>query len=55
MNWTAIGNTALFAILIGLAVAATFTLTGLDRWLDERRMRRDQDRFDVFSEGRWFE
>ena len=50
-----LANMALFAILIGLAIAATATLVGLDRRLDDRKARRDADRFDVFTEGRWRE
>ena len=53
MNWVSIANMALFAVLIVLAGAATFTLVGLDRWLDNRRERRDMDRFDVFTDGGW--
>ena len=53
MNWVSIANMALFAVLIILATAATATLVGLDRWMDDRRERRDMDRFDVFMDGDW--
>ena len=53
MSWVSIANMALFAVLIVLAVAATATLAGLDRWMDDRRNRRDMERFDVFTDGDW--
>jgi len=53
MSWVSIANMALFAALITLAVAATATLAGLDRWMDERKHRRDMDRFDIFTDGDW--
>ena len=53
MNWISIANMALFGVLIVLAVAATATLAGLDRWMDDRRNRRDMERFDIFTDGRW--
>lgn len=54
MTWASISNLAVFAVCAALTAAIVYTLTGLDRWLDDRRYRRDQERFDVFSEGRWF-
>lgn len=51
----ALANIALVGLLIALAVAATTTLTGLDRRLDERRDRKAADRFDVFTDGNWRE
>lgn len=53
MSWTALANIAVVGLLITLAAAAAATLTGLDRWLTDRRDRRDADRFDIFTDGRW--
>lgn len=53
MSWTALANIALVGLLIALATAAASTVAGFDRWLTERRDRRDADRFDIFTEGRW--
>lgn len=53
MTWTALANIALVGLLVILATAAAATLTGVDRWLDERRDRKAADRFDVFTDGRW--
>ena len=53
MSWTALANIATVGLLISLAAAATFTLAGLDRWLTDRKDRRDADRFDVFTDGKW--
>lgn len=53
MSWTALANIAVVGLLIALAVAATATLSGFDRWLTERRDKREADRFDVFTDGRW--
>lgn len=50
---TALANIALIGLLVILALALMGTLTGVDRWLDERRNRRARDRFDVFTDGRW--
>ena len=54
MSWTALANVAVIGLLIALATAAAATLAGFDRWLGERRNRRDADRFDVFTDGRWW-
>ena len=53
MSWTAVANIAVIGLLIALAAAVTATLSGFDRWLTERRDKRQADRFDVFTEGRW--
>lgn len=50
---TAIANLAIFGLLGLLALSLMGTLTGLDRWLDERRDKKARDRFDVFTDGRW--
>lgn len=52
---TALANTALVGALVLLALAVMGTLTGVDRWLDERRNRRARDRFDIFTDGGWRE
>ena len=52
MSWVSIANMALFGVLITLAVAATATLAGLDRWLDDRRNRRSKERF---YSGSWLD
>lgn len=49
----ALANIAVLGLLVILALSAMGTLTGVDRWLDERRNKRDRDRFDVFTDGRW--
>lgn len=46
---------AVIGVIVALAGGVVVTLTGLDRWLDERRYRRDRDRFDVFTDGGWRE
>jgi hypothetical protein len=53
MSWTALANIATVGLLIALAAAAASTLAGLDRWLTDRKDRRDADRFDVFTDGKW--
>lgn len=50
---TALSNLAVLGLLGLLALALMGTLTGFDRWLDERRNRRARDRFDIFTDGRW--
>lgn len=52
---TGLANIAVMGLLVILAGAVIVTLTGLDRRLDERKARRDADRFDVFTDGRWRE
>lgn len=51
----AVYSLAVIGLVVALAGAALVTLTGLDRWLDDRQNRRDRDRFDVFTDGRWRE
>jgi hypothetical protein len=53
MTWTALANIATVGLLMLLAAAAASTLAGLDSWLTDRKDRRDADRFDVFTEGKW--
>ena len=57
MSWSDLGQLAFWGVLIGLAGALTYILTGLDRhvdqWMAQRRRRHEYDRFDVFSSGRW--
>jgi len=53
MSWTALANIATVGLLILLAAAAASTLAGLDRWVTDRKDRRDADRFDVFTDGKW--
>jgi hypothetical protein len=53
MSWTALANIATVGLLILLAAAAASTLAGLDRWLTDRKDRREADRFDVFTDGKW--
>jgi hypothetical protein len=45
MTWTALANVALVGVLILLAGALTFILTGLDRRLDNYLLRRNERRF----------
>ena len=52
---TGLSNLAVMGLLVILAGAVIVTLTGLDRRLDERKARRDADRFDIFTDGRWRE
>lgn len=52
---TALSNLAVIFILGAIAGGVIYTLTGLDRRLDDRKSRRDADRFDVFTEGKWRE
>lgn len=52
---TGLSNLAVIFILGAIAGSVVYTLTGLDRRLDDRKARRDADRFDVFTEGRWRE
>ena len=53
MSWTALANIAVVGLLIALAVGLASSLAGLDRWLLDRKDRRDADRFDIFTDGRW--
>lgn len=50
---SALANIAVLGLIAILGVALIGTLTGVDRWMDERRTRRDRDRFDIFTDGRW--
>lgn len=50
---TALANIALIGALVLLSLAVMGTLTGLDRWLEDRRHRRTRDRFDIFTDGGW--
>jgi uncharacterized membrane protein YciS (DUF1049 family) len=52
---TGLSNLAVIFILGAIAGGIIYTLTGLDRRLDDRKARRDADRFDVFTEGKWRE
>ena len=52
---TGLSNLAVMFMLGAVAGGIICTLTGLDRRLDDRKARRDADRFDVFTEGRWRE
>jgi hypothetical protein len=45
MTWTGLANVALVGVLILLAGALTFILTGLDRRLDNYLLRRNERRF----------
>ena len=51
---TALANIAILGLLVILAGAVMVTLTGLDRRIEERRQRKETDRFDVFTDGRWW-
>lgn len=56
MSWSDLGQIAFWGVLISLAGALTYILTGLDRWqydLRARREARERDRFDVFTSGGW--
>ena len=50
---TGLSNLAVIFILGAIAGGIIYTLTGLDRHLDDRKARRDADRFDIFTDGRW--
>jgi hypothetical protein len=50
---TALANIALFGCLVILGAAAMATLLGLDRRMEERKARKERDRFDVFTDGEW--
>lgn len=52
---TGLSNLAVIFILGAIAGGIIYTLTGLDRRLDDRRQQRAADRFDVFTEGKWRE
>jgi hypothetical protein len=52
---TALSNIAVLGLLVIVAGAVIVTLTGLDRRIDDRKARRDADRFDIFTEGKWRE
>ena len=53
MTWTSLSNLAVFAVCAALTAAIVYTLTGLDRWLDDRRYRRESRSRSSFFSGEW--